>query len=73
MLPETAAHIGDVQVRNRGTIGGSLAHADPAGDWPAAILALDAELELAGTASGRRTVRAEAFFVDLLQTAARRR
>ena len=68
LLPETAAHIGDVQVRNRGTIGGSLAHADPAGDWPAAILALDAELELAGP-KGRRTVRAEAFFVDLLQTA----
>ena len=68
LLPETATHIGDVQVRNRGTIGGSLAHADPAGDWPAAILALDAELELAGP-KGRRTVRADAFFVDLLQTA----
>ena len=68
LLPETAAHIGDVQVRNRGTIGGSLAHADPAGDWPAAVLALDAELELAGP-RGRRTVRADAFFVDLLQTA----
>ena len=68
LLPETAAHIGDVQVRNKGTIGGSLAHADPAGDWPAAILALDAEIELAGRA-GRRTVRAAAFFVDLMQTA----
>ena len=68
LLPETAAHIGDVQVRNRGTIGGSLAHADPAGDWPAAMLALDAEIELAGP-KGRRTVRAGAFFVDLLQTA----
>ena len=68
LLPETAAHIGDVQVRNRGTIGGSLVHADPAGDWPAAILALEAEIELAGP-KGRRTVRADAFFVDLLQTA----
>ena len=68
LLPETAACIGDVQVRNRGTIGGSLAHADPAGDWPAAILALDAELELAGK-KGRRTVKARDFFVDLLQTA----
>jgi carbon-monoxide dehydrogenase medium subunit len=69
LLPETAKHIGDVQVRNRGTIGGSLAHADPAGDWPAAILALDADIELAGP-RGRRTVKADGFFVDLLQTAA---
>lgn len=70
LIPETAGHIGDLQVRNRGTIGGSLAHADPAGDWPAAILALDAEIELAGP-RGRRTVRADGFFVDLLQTQAR--
>ena len=68
MLPETAAQIGDVQVRNRGTIGGSLVHADPAADWPAAILALDAEIDVAGP-GGRRVVRADAFFVDLLQTA----
>ena len=68
LLPETAGHIGDVQVRNKGTIGGSLAHADPAGDWPAAVLALDAEIELAGP-RGRRTVKADGFFVDLLQTA----
>jgi carbon-monoxide dehydrogenase medium subunit len=69
LLPETAAHIGDLQVRNKGTIGGSLAHADPAADWPAAVIALDAEIELAGP-KGRRTVKADAFFVDLLQTAA---
>jgi carbon-monoxide dehydrogenase medium subunit len=68
LLPETAASIGDVQVRNRGTIGGSLVHADPAADWPAAILALDAELEIAGP-KGRRTVKATEFFVDMLQTA----
>ena len=68
LLAETAAHIGDVQVRNKGTIGGSLAHADPAADYPAAILALDAEIDLAGP-RGRRTVKAGAFFVDLLQTA----
>ena len=68
LLPETARHIGDLQVRNKGTLGGSLAHADPAADWPAAVLALDAEIELAGP-RGRRTVKAEAFFVDLLQTA----
>lgn len=67
LLPETASHIGDVQVRNRGTIGGSLAHADPAADWPAAILALDAELDIAGP-RGRRTVDAAKFFVDLLET-----
>jgi len=68
LLPETARHIGDVQVRNKGTIGGSLVHADPAADYPAAILALDAEIEIAGP-RGRRTVRAADFFVDLLQTA----
>jgi aerobic carbon-monoxide dehydrogenase medium subunit len=68
LLPETASHIGDMQVRNKGTIGGSLAHADPAADWPAAILALEAELEIVG-ARGTRTVQANRFFVDLLQTA----
>jgi len=55
-------------VRNRGTIGGSLVHADPAADWPAAILALDAEMEIAGP-KGRRTAKAADFFVDMLQTA----
>lgn len=67
LLAETASHIGDVQVRNKGTIGGSLAHADPAADYPAAILALEAELDLVSP-RGRRTVAADAFFVDLLQT-----
>ena len=43
MLAETAAAIGDPQVRNRGTLGGSLAHADPSADYPAAMLALDAD------------------------------
>jgi len=68
LLTELAPHIGDVQVRNKGTIGGSVVHADPAADWPAAILALDAELEIAGP-NGRRTVQAADFFVDLMQTA----
>ena len=68
LLPETAAEIGDVQVRNCGTIGGSLAHADPAADYPAAVLALDAEIVAQGT-GGTRTIRAEEFFVDLLTTA----
>jgi carbon-monoxide dehydrogenase medium subunit len=68
LLAETAAHIGDLQVRNKGTIGGSLAHADPAADYPASILALDAEIDVVGP-RGRRTIKASAFFVDLLQTA----
>jgi aerobic carbon-monoxide dehydrogenase medium subunit len=68
LLPETASHIGDVQVRNMGTIGGSLAHADPAADYPAAILALDAEIVVAGP-NGNRTIRAESFFLDLMTTA----
>ena len=70
LLPEVAGRIGDLQVRNRGTIGGSLAHADPAADWPAAVLALEAEIVLAGR-EGVRAVRAEEFFVDLFQTALR--
>jgi carbon-monoxide dehydrogenase medium subunit len=61
MLAETAAEIGDPQVRNRGTIGGSIAHADPAADFPAAILALDADIHLKGK-SGARTVKASAYF-----------
>ncbi len=67
LLPAAAHHIGDTQVRNLGTIGGSLAHADPAADWPAVVLALEAELEVAGP-SGRRTIAAADFFVDVLQT-----
>ena len=67
LLPETAAQIGDVQVRNRGTIGGSLAHADPGADYPAAILALDVEIIAANT-SGTRTIPARDFFVDMLTT-----
>jgi carbon-monoxide dehydrogenase medium subunit len=61
MLAETAASIGDPQVRNRGTLGGSLAHADPAADYPAAMLALDAEIHLKGP-RGSRTVKAADFF-----------
>src|SRR5690242_12363108 len=67
LLPACAASIGDVQVRNKGTIGGSIAHSDPAGDWPAAVLALDADLVLVGT-NGERIVKAENFFVSLLTT-----
>lgn len=68
LLAECAGHIGDMQVRNKGTIGGSLAHSDPAGDWPAAILALDADL-VAVSKKGERTIKADGFFVDLLTTA----
>ncbi len=68
LLPETAREIGDVQVRNKGTLGGSLAHSDPAADWPAAVVALDAEMH-AVSASGERRIPAKDFFVDLLATA----
>ena len=68
LLPQTASAIGDVQVRNRGTVGGSLAHADPAADLPAPILALRAELQLRGP-QGHREVRAEDFFLDIMTTA----
>lgn len=68
LLTELAPQIGDVQVRNRGTIGGSLVHADPAADWPAAILALDAELDVVGP-NGSRSIHVKKFFVDLFQTA----
>ncbi len=70
LLSRTAAAIGDVQVRNRGTIGGSLAHADPAADWPAAVLALDASIVVTGV-SGERTIMATDFFVDMMTTALR--
>src|SRR5215831_20841944 len=53
LLPETATHLGDVQVRNKGTVGGSLAHADPAADWPAAVIALDAEIVATGPKGDR--------------------
>jgi carbon-monoxide dehydrogenase medium subunit len=67
-LAEAAAAIGDVQVRNRGTIGGSLAHADPGADLPGVMLALDATLHARG-AAGSRSTSAVDFFVDLLTTA----
>jgi carbon-monoxide dehydrogenase medium subunit len=68
LLPECAGHIGDVQVRNKGTIGGSVAHSDPAGDWPAAIIALKAEM-IAASKNGERAIKADDFFVELLTTA----
>lgn len=68
LLPQTARAIGDVQVRNRGTIGGSLTHADPSADWPAAILALGGELKLLGP-KGERRVGAQEFFLGTMTTA----
>ena len=67
LLAETAANIGDVQVRNRGTIGGSVAHADPSADYPAALQALEAKLVLKG-AKSERTVAVADFFVDTFTT-----
>jgi carbon-monoxide dehydrogenase medium subunit len=68
LLAECASTIGDVQVRNVGTIGGSVAHADPAADYPAALLASSAEFVLT-SGTGQRTVTAEDFFVDTFTTA----
>ncbi|HYU83691.1 MAG TPA: xanthine dehydrogenase family protein subunit M [Kribbellaceae bacterium] len=67
LLSLAAATIADPQVRHRGTFGGSLAHADPAGDLPAPNVALGSEMVIAGT-SGRRTVPAAEFFTDLFTT-----
>lgn len=61
MVAEAAAEIGDPQVRNRGTIGGSIAHADPAADFPAVVLALDADIVIKGK-GGQRSVKAASFF-----------
>ena len=68
MLPQAAAAIGDVQVRNRGTIGGSLVHADPSADWPAAILALGGRLKLSGP-KRERQIAVEEFFLGPMTTA----
>lgn len=67
-LREAAAAVGDAQVRNRGTLGGSLAHADPSADLTAAALALDAEIRVR-SASGERSVGADDFFLGLWTTA----
>jgi aerobic carbon-monoxide dehydrogenase medium subunit len=68
LLAATAARVGDRQVRNRGTIGGALAHADAAADYPAAILALDATIVARGS-QGERQIPAREFFLDFLTTA----
>lgn len=68
LITRAVAHLADAQVRHRGTFGGALAHADPAGDLGAPALALGAELTIAGQ-SGTRAVAAEDFFTDLFTTA----
>lgn len=67
-LAETASMIGDLQVRNRGTIGGSVAHADPAADLPVMLTALNASVTLISS-SGERAVPVDDFFVDFFTTA----
>ena len=68
LLADTASRVGDRQVRNRGTLGGALAHADAAADYPAAILSLDATMVAKGPSGGRQIPAGE-FFVDFLTTA----
>jgi aerobic carbon-monoxide dehydrogenase medium subunit len=67
IMTDAANLTADVQVRNRGTVGGSLAHADPAGDWPAALLALDTAVTIAGP-GGVRTIPLREFIVDAYTT-----
>ena len=67
-VSDAAAAIGDIQVRNKGTIGGSIAHADPAADYPAGILAFDTTIVTLGP-KGERHVPASKFFVDMMTTA----
>ena len=67
-LADAASVIGDVQVRNRGTIGGSVSHADPAADFPVILTALNASFVLQSP-SGKRTVAADDFFIDFYTTA----
>lgn len=68
LLADTASQVGDPQVRHRGTIGGSVAHGDPASDLPTALLALEAEFVVAGT-QGTRTIPATDFFQGVFTTA----
>jgi carbon-monoxide dehydrogenase medium subunit len=68
LIARAMPHIAHAAIRNRGTIGGSLAYADPAAELPACMVALDAEFEIVGP-HGRRTVKAEAFFKGMFETA----
>jgi len=68
LIAETASYIGDIQVRNKGTIGGSVAHADPAADYPAALHALEAKI-VVSSSEGSRTITTPEFFLDTFTTA----
>jgi carbon-monoxide dehydrogenase medium subunit len=68
MISDAVSLVGHVAIRNRGTVGGSMAHADPASEWPAIALALDAEIDAVGP-KGKRTIPADAFFLSFLMTA----
>ncbi len=68
LLPEIASRVGDRQTRARGTFGGALSHADPAADYPAGVVALEAELSVQGP-GGERTIPATEFFLGFLTTA----
>lgn len=68
LMAMAADEIGDVQVRNRGTIGGSIAHADPAADWPAVLIAADATVKTEG-AQGEKKIPADEFFTGFFSTA----
>jgi carbon-monoxide dehydrogenase medium subunit len=70
LLAQATPFIGHFQIRNRGTVGGSLAHADPASEYPAVAVALGAELELARQGAARRRVSADDFFVGTWETVA---
>src|SRR5271155_3308172 len=69
ILADAARVIGDPQIRNRGTIGGSLVHADPAADYPAVVMALDARLTLTKSSAESRTIQASEFFLSPMITA----
>lgn len=68
MMVQAAKEIGDIQVRNCGTIGGSIAHADPAADWPAVLLAADANVIIQGK-DGKKTIDIDQFFKGFYETA----
>lgn len=71
-LSDAARQIGDMQVRNRGTFGGSISHADPAADYPAVVLALGARLRADGPNGSSRIIQSDDFFTDLFTTALKR-
>jgi aerobic carbon-monoxide dehydrogenase medium subunit len=68
LIKEAVRHIGHFQIRNRSTVGGSIAHADPAAEWPALAVAFDAQLVVSSAVRGSRQIRAHDFFLGPLTT-----